>query len=49
MPELSGEHGATMAEYAIMISLVAAVAFLAVGMFGGAVRGLFEAAADLMP
>ena len=43
------EDGATMVEYAFMVGFVAMVAFLAVGMFGGAIRNLFQAAADLMP
>jgi Flp pilus assembly pilin Flp len=43
------DDGATLVEYAFMIGFVAMVAFLAVGMFGGSVRGLFQAAADLMP
>ncbi len=43
------EEGATMVEYAFMVGFVAAVAFLAVGAFGGAVGALFQAAADLMP
>ena len=46
---LDREDGATMVEYAFMVGFVAAVAFLAVGVFGGAVSSLFQAAADLMP
>ena len=49
MPSLRDDRGATMVEYAFMIGFVAAVAFLAVGVFGGSVRALFEAAANLMP
>ncbi|MGN6415504.1 Flp family type IVb pilin [Flexivirga sp.] len=35
------ESGATMAEYAFLIALIALVAFSAVQFFGTAVRGLF--------
>jgi Flp pilus assembly pilin Flp len=38
-----------MVEYAFMVGFVAMVAFLSVAMFGGAVQGLFQAAAELMP
>lgn len=46
---LREERGATMAEYAIMVSLVAMVAILAVQAFGGAVTGLFQSAVDAVP
>jgi Flp pilus assembly pilin Flp len=49
MPDLRDDQGATMVEYAFMVGFVAMAAFLAVTMFGGAVRDLFQAAADLMP
>lgn len=49
MPDLRDDQGATMVEYAFMVGFVAMAAFLAVGLFGGAVRGLFQAAAELMP
>lgn len=38
-----------MAEYAIMVSLIALVAFVAVEAFGGAVNGLFARFNDLLP
>lgn len=43
------DDGATMVEYALMVSLVVIVAFLGVQIFGDAVRGLFGSAVDLMP
>jgi len=48
MPDLRDDQGATMAEYALMVAFVAMAAFLAVTMFGGALRDLFQNAADLM-
>lgn len=35
------DSGATMAEYAFLLALIALVAFSAVQLFGTAVRGLF--------
>lgn len=49
MHRLHEESGATMAEYAVMVSLIALVAFFAVQAFGGSVLGLFRSAADVMP
>ena len=46
---LSGDRGATMAEYAIMVSLIAIAALFAVQAFGGSVLGLFKSAVDVMP
>lgn len=43
------ETGAVLVEYAALISLIVAVAFLAVQMFGGSVLGLFRSALDVMP
>jgi Flp pilus assembly pilin Flp len=43
------DTGATMAEYAVMLSLLVLVAFFAVQAFGGAVFGLFQDAADKIP
>jgi len=37
-----GDQGATAVEYAIMVSLIAAVIVLAVGAFGLSVSGLFQ-------
>ena len=39
---LDNEDGATMTEYAFMVSLIAMAAFLAVAAFGGGVLSLFE-------
>jgi Flp pilus assembly pilin Flp len=49
MLDMRDDQGATTVEYAFMVGFVAMAAFIAVTMFGGAVRGLFQAAADLMP
>lgn len=46
---MRAEDGATMIEYAVMVSLVAMMAFLAVQLFGAAVLGLFSDAVDVMP
>ena len=46
---LQDESGATMAEYALMVSFIAAAAFLAVTAFGGSVLDLFRAAVNVMP
>jgi pilus assembly protein Flp/PilA len=46
---LHDESGATMPEYALMVSLIAAVAVIAVTAFGGSVLGLFQSAVDIMP
>ena len=39
---LSDEDGATMVEYAFMVTLIAMAAFLAVTAFGLGVRSLFD-------
>jgi len=38
-----------MVEYAMMMAFVVAVAFVAVQLFGGAVRGLFDSANGVFP
>ncbi len=38
---LADESGATMVEYAVMVSLIAAVCIGALGIFGGKVNDLF--------
>jgi Flp pilus assembly pilin Flp len=43
------DAGATMTEYAALLSLVVLVAFIAVQAFGGSVLGLFRSAVDVMP
>lgn len=49
LTRLRDEGGAVMAEYALMISLVVVVAFLAVQAFGGSVLGLFRSTLAVMP
>lgn len=46
---LSDDSGATMVEYAMLVSLVFAVAVLAVQAFGISVLDLFRSAVDVMP
>ncbi|MCB2223769.1 MAG: Flp family type IVb pilin [Actinobacteria bacterium] len=46
---MRSETGATMVEYAMMIGFVVIVAFLAVEVFGDAVRSLFQSSVDVMP
>lgn len=41
--------GATAAEYAIMVALIAMVIFAAVTALGLSVNGLFQSAVDTMP
>ena len=36
------DRGATAAEYALMVGLIAVVIVVAVAAFGGSVKGLFE-------
>lgn len=43
------ERGASLVEYALLISLIAAVAFIAVAAFGGALSGEYSDIADSMP
>jgi pilus assembly protein Flp/PilA len=43
---LSEDQGATAAEYAIMISLIALVILVAVAFLGSATRGLFSEAGN---
>lgn len=45
--EHDNERGATIVEYAVMVALIALVAFLAVTVFGIRVNGLFDNA-DLL-
>lgn len=40
------DRGATLVEYAMLMSLVVLVAFLAVAAFGGSVLGLFQRTID---
>lgn len=46
---LGGDSGAALVEYAMLISLIVAVAVLAVTAFGGSVLDLFGSANDVMP
>lgn len=46
---LRDEKGATMPEYALMLSLIAAACILVVGLVGAGTRGLFQKAVDLFP
>lgn len=43
------DSGAALVEYSMLISLIVAVAFLAVQAFGGSVLGLIQTALDSMP
>ena len=43
------DRGASLVEYAALISLIVLAAFAAVQAFGGSVFGLFDAAADATP
>ena len=43
------ERGASLAEYALLVTLIAAVAFIAVASFGGALSGEYSEIADSMP
>ena len=43
------DSGAALVEYSMLISLILAVAFLAVQAFGGSVLGLIQTAVDSMP
>ena len=45
----ASDDGAVMLEYAMMISFVVAVAFVAVQAFGLSVLDLLRSAADVMP
>ena len=47
--QLRGDSGATAVEYSMLISLIVAVAFLAVAAFGGSVLELFRSTLDVMP
>ncbi len=49
LEQTRGDSGAALPEYAILISLIAAVAFLAVQAFGGSVLDLIQTAVDAMP
>ncbi len=43
------ERGASLVEYALLITLIAAVAFIAVASFGGALSSEYSEIADSMP
>ncbi len=47
--QLRGDSGATAVEYSMLISLIVAVAFLAVQAFGVSVLDLFSSSLDVMP
>lgn len=47
--EIRDDSGATLVEYSMLISFIAAVSFLAVQAFGGSVLGLIQSALDSMP
>ena len=47
--KLRDDSGAALVEYSMLISLILAVAFLAVQAFGGSVLGLIQTALDSMP
>jgi Flp pilus assembly pilin Flp len=49
MHRLLDDSGGALVEYAVLISLIVAVAFAAVQAFGGTVLDLFRSAADVMP
>lgn len=49
LKRMRSDGGAALVEYAMLISLILAVAFLAVQAFGGSVLGLFDTAVDSMP
>jgi Flp pilus assembly pilin Flp len=44
-----GERGASSVEYAILIGVIAAVIFAAVGLLGGSVGDVFSGITDLLP
>ena len=41
--------GASLVEYALLITMIAAVAFIAVAAFGGALSSEYSSIADTMP
>ena len=43
------ERGASLVEYALLVSLIAAVALIAVASFGGALSSEYSEIADSMP
>jgi Flp pilus assembly pilin Flp len=48
--KVSGEErGASLVEYALLITLIAAVALIAIASFGGALSGEYSEIADSMP
>ena len=47
--QFKGDSGAVLVEYAMLVSLVLLVAFLAVGAFGVSVLDLFRSAVDVWP
>ena len=46
---LKDENGATMIEYALMVALIATVAFAAVALFGTTLNAQFVSFAGLFP
>ncbi len=43
------QNGASLVEYALLITLIAAVAFIAVAAFGGALSSEYSTIAETMP
>jgi len=43
------QHGASLVEYALLVSLIAAVALIAVASFGGALSNEYSTIADSIP
>ncbi|MEA2003036.1 MAG: Flp family type IVb pilin [Actinomycetota bacterium] len=43
------QDGASLVEYALLITLIAAVAFIAVAAFGGALSSEYSTIAETMP
>ena len=48
-PWARGDRGATAAEYALMVGLIAVVIVVAVMAFGSSVKGLFELVVTTAP
>ncbi len=40
--QLTGEEGQTMAEYGMLVALIAVIAAVGVGVFGGSLNGFFN-------
>ncbi len=45
----SDQEGASLVEYALLVTLIAAVAFVAVAAFGGSLNAEYGSIADSMP